>query len=40
MPVEKDINLDKPLTDEELRGLEEEANRLEKLAEDAQDSAK
>ena len=40
MPVEKDINLDKPLTDEELRGLEEEADRLEKLAEDAQDSAK
>ncbi len=40
MPVEKDINLDKPLTDEELRSLEEEADRLEKLAEDAQDSAK
>ncbi len=40
MPVEKDINLDKPLTDEELRGLEEEADRLEKLAEDAQDNAK
>lgn len=40
MPVEKDINLDKPLTDEELRGLEEEADRLEKLAEDAQKDAK
>jgi len=40
MPVEKDINLDKPLTDEEIRALEEEADRLEKLAEEGQDNAK
>lgn len=40
MPVEKDINLDKPLTDEEIRALEEDANRLEKLAEEGQDNAK
>jgi len=29
MPVERDINLDKPLTDEDIRALEEEANNLE-----------
>ncbi len=40
MPVEKDINLDKPLTDEEIRSMEEEADRLEQLAVDAQDDAK
>lgn len=40
MPVEKDINLDKPLTDEEIRALEEDADRLEKLAEEGQDNAK
>jgi len=40
MPVEKDINLDKPLTDEEIRALEEEANHLEELAEGAHEDAK
>ena len=40
MTIEKDINLDKPLTDEEIRALEEEADRLEKLAEEGQDNAK
>ncbi len=40
MPVEKDINLDKPLTTEDINNLEEEANRLEKLAKEAKDDAK
>jgi len=40
MPVEKDINLDKPLTDEEIRTLEEEANHLEQLAQEAHEDAK
>jgi len=40
MPVEKDINLDKPLTDEEIRELEAEADHLEQLAEEAHKDAK
>ncbi len=40
MPVEKDINLDKPLTTEDINNLEEEANRLEKLAKEAKEDAK
>ena len=39
MPVERDINLDKPLTDEEIRALEEEADNLERLAREAQEDA-
>ena len=40
MPVEKDINLDKPLTTEDINNLEEEANRLEKIAKEAKEDAK
>ncbi len=40
MPVERDINLDKPITDEDIRALEEEADNLERLAKEAQEDAK
>ena len=40
MPVERDIDLDKPLTDDDIRALEEEADHLEQLAQDAQEDAK
>ncbi len=40
MPVERDIDLDKPLTDDDIRALEEEAEHLEQLAQDAQEDAK
>ena len=39
MPVERDINLDKPLTDEDIRALEEEASNLERIAEEARSDA-
>jgi hypothetical protein len=39
MPVDKDINLDKPLSDEDIRALEEEANRLEEIAQKSQEDA-
>jgi len=40
MPVEKDIDLGKPLTEEDINLMEEEANRLEELAKQAQEDAK
>ena len=39
MPVEKDINLSKPITDEDIRTMEEEADRLETLAKEAHENA-
>lgn len=40
MPVERDIDLNKPLSTEDINYLEEEANRLEELAKEAQEDAK
>lgn len=40
MPVEKDIDLNKPLTEEDIKYMEEEADRLEELAKQAQEDAK
>ncbi len=40
MPVEDDINLDKPLTEEDFQKMEEEAKRLAKIADEARDDAK
>ena len=40
MPVERDIDLNKPLSSEDIDYLEEEANRLEELAKEAQEDAK
>ena len=40
MPVERDIDLNKPLSTEDINYLEEEANRLEELAKQAQEDAK
>jgi len=40
MPVEKDIDLNKPLTEEDIKLMEEEANRLEELAKKAEKDAK
>ncbi len=40
MPVERDIDLNKPLSSEDINYLEEEANRLEELAKQAQEDAK
>lgn len=39
MPVERDIDLSKPITDEDIRIMEEEANRLETLAKEAHENA-
>src|SRR3989304_640491 len=36
MPVEKDINLDKPLSEADIRQMEEDASRLEELAKKAE----
>lgn len=40
MPVERDIDLNKPLSSEDINYLEEEADRLEELAKKAQEDAK
>ena len=40
MPVERDIDLDKPLTDDDIRALEEEADNLERLSQEAHEDAK
>lgn len=40
MPVERDIDLNKPLSTEDINYLEEEADRLEELAKKAQEDAK
>jgi len=39
MPVDKDINLDKPLSAEDMQTLEEDANRLEEIAQKTQKDA-
>ena len=39
MPVEKDINLDKAITDEDIRHMEEDADRIEELAKKAQEDS-
>lgn len=39
MPVEKDIDLSKPITEEDIRQMEEEADRLEQLAQEAHANA-
>jgi len=39
MPIEKDINLDKPLSEADIRQMEAEADRLEQLAKDAHEDA-
>lgn len=39
MPVERDIDLNKPITEEDIVAMEEEANRLEALAEEAHENA-
>ena len=36
MPVEKDINLDKPISEEDIKQMEAEADRLEEIAKNAQ----